>query len=148
MEKFDFTAIDFETMTAEHTSACAIGIVRVENCVIKQKFYSLIKPIPDNRDTTNSHVHGITPDMVENAPTFLELWPLIKDFFEGQELVCHNAIFDITVLVDVCKYYGIELQYPTYTDTLEITCKGLKQSCIDANIPIPSVSCSSCLLLI
>ena len=43
MECFDFTAIDFETMTAEHTSACAIGIVRVENKVIVQKFYSLIK---------------------------------------------------------------------------------------------------------
>ena len=46
METQDFVAIDFETMTPELTSACAIGLVRVHNGVISQKFYSLIKPIP------------------------------------------------------------------------------------------------------
>lgn len=45
METQDFVAIDFETMTPELTSACAIGLVRVHSGVISQKFYSLIKPI-------------------------------------------------------------------------------------------------------
>ena len=43
METQDFVAIDFETMTPELTSACAIGLVRVHSGVISQKFYSLIK---------------------------------------------------------------------------------------------------------
>ena len=60
MEKHTFTVIDIETMTPERTSACALGLVRVENDVIVQKFYSLIKPIPDDRTVTNTHVHGIT----------------------------------------------------------------------------------------
>ncbi len=36
METQDFVAIDFETMTPELTSACAIGLVRVHNGVISQ----------------------------------------------------------------------------------------------------------------
>jgi DNA polymerase-3 subunit epsilon len=40
----NFTAIDFETATPEHNSICQIGLVRVENSVIIEKFMSLIKP--------------------------------------------------------------------------------------------------------
>lgn len=36
METQDFVAIDFETMTPELTSACAIGLVRVHNGVISK----------------------------------------------------------------------------------------------------------------
>ena len=41
MEKgnINFVAIDFETMTPELTSACAVGMVQVVNGVIMQKFY-------------------------------------------------------------------------------------------------------------
>ena len=48
-ENINFVAIDFETMTPELTSACAVGMVQVVNGVIMQKFYSLIKPYPDER---------------------------------------------------------------------------------------------------
>lgn len=68
METQDFVAIDFETMTPELTSACAIGLVRVHNGVISQKYYSLIKPIPDFRTERNTHVHGLTDEMVADAP--------------------------------------------------------------------------------
>lgn len=51
MEKgnINFVAIDFETMTPDLTSACAVGMVQVVNGVIMQKFYSLIKPYPDEQ---------------------------------------------------------------------------------------------------
>ncbi len=137
MEYFDFTAIDFETMTAERTSACAIGIVRVENCVITQKFYSLIKPIPDSRTKNNSFVHGITPEMVQNAPTFEELWPVIRHYFEKQVIVCHNADFDADVLDRVSNFYGIDFPIKEMIDTMQITHAGLAESCASANIPLP-----------
>lgn len=137
METFDFTAIDFETMTAERTSACAIGIVRVENCVITQKFYSLIKPIPDSRTKDNSFVHGITPEMVKYAPTFEELWPTIKHYFEKQVIVCHNADFDTDVLNKVSDFYGIDFPIKDIIDTMQITHAGLAQSCAMGDIPLP-----------
>lgn len=55
----NFVAIDFETMTPELTSACAVGLVKVINGTIQKKFYSLIKPIPDLQNRTNTAIHGI-----------------------------------------------------------------------------------------
>lgn len=136
MKCMDFTAIDFETMTAEMTSACAIGLVRVENGVIVQKFYSLIKPVPDSRTHNNTHVHGITPDMVERAPTFEELWPTIKGYFEHQIIVAHNASFDMAVLDQTLDAYHIDVLYKDCIDTLSITHMGLAESCAVSGIPL------------
>ena len=137
MDAFDFTAIDFETMTPEMTSACAIGVVRVENNVIVQKFYSLIKPVPDSRTFNNSHVHGITPEMVEKAPTFGELWPLIKGYIEDQIIVAHNATFDFNVLDKTADQYGIDFYVKNCIDTMSITHAGLAESCACGRIPLP-----------
>lgn len=136
MKCSDFTAIDFETMTAEMTSACAIGIVRVENEVIVQKFYSLIKPVPDSRPFNNSHVHGITPEMVEKAPTFEELWPTIKGYFKDQIIAAHNASFDMAVLEQTSKAYHINIKIHSVIDTMDITKIGLAESCALAGIPL------------
>lgn len=98
MEPFNFTALDFETMTAARTSACAIGLVRCEKGGILQKVFSLIRPIPDEREKTNTFVHGISPQQTAYAPTWAELYPTIAHLIEDQTIVCHNADFDIDVL--------------------------------------------------
>ena len=67
----NFTAIDFETANSKRSSACAIGIMVVENGRIIKEITKLIKPTPDYH---NIRVHGITEDMVENEPDFGELW--------------------------------------------------------------------------
>lgn len=136
MEHFNFTSIDFETMTAERTSACAIGLVRVENDVIVQKFYSLINPIPDDREKTNEFVHGITKDMVSNAPTWEELWPTISKYINRQSIVCHNHDFDLDVLDKICAYYGIDFELERVVDTFSITHCSLPDACAIAGISL------------
>ena len=125
MENLNYTAIDFETMTPERTSACAIGLAKVVDGVIVEKFYTLLKPIPDDRETNNSHVNGITPDMVKDAPTFEEAWPRLKDLIDNQVLVAHNAEFDKDVLIKVCAYYDIFCRLRTFIDTYELTVSSL-----------------------
>lgn len=127
--KSDFTALDFETMTPERTSACAIGLVRVENDTIVQKFYSLIKPIPDDRKMNNKNVNGISNEMVENAPTFKELWPSIENFISEKFIVAHNTSFDLDVLQKVANYYNIHLKIKGSFDTMLIIHKSLNESC-------------------
>ena len=130
METQDFVAIDFETMTPELTSVCAIGLVRVHNGVISQKFYSLIKPIPNSRTERNTHVHGLTDEMVADAPTFSELFPLLKSLIEDLPIVCHNSSTDINVFRSCMKYYGlVGIDLSHYVDTLELYGKGLKACC-------------------
>ena len=138
MENLTFTAIDFETMTPERTSACAIGLVKVVDGVIVEKFYTLLKPIPDERETNNSHVNGITPDMVQNAPTFEEAWPRMKDLIDNQVLVAHNADFDRDVLIKVCSYYGIFCRLRTFIDTYELTGISLDETCFKMGLHLDS----------
>lgn len=136
MKKLSFVAIDVETMTPELTSVCAVGLVKVVDSVITQKFYSLVKPIPDGRPERNTRIHGITDDMVENAPTWDELWPYISGFFSSRLLVCHNAGTDITALGRLNDYYGIDFVDYEYIDTYQLTGQSLKEACCQREIPL------------
>ena len=39
-------------------------------------------------------IHGITDEMVSNAPTFRELWPVIEALVTGCHVVIYNSEFD------------------------------------------------------
>ncbi len=107
MKTTNFVAIDFETMTPERTSACAIGLVRVKDGIVQQKFYSLIKPIPDDREQTNTYIHGITLEMVATAPTFAQLFPQVAELIGSLPIVCHNRGADITIMKRCMDHYGL-----------------------------------------
>ena len=47
MDLRNFTAFDFETANYKRSSACAIGLVKVENGVIVEEKSFLIKPQPN-----------------------------------------------------------------------------------------------------
>lgn len=102
-----FVALDFETANNDRASACAIGLVRVENGEIVAKEMKLINP--------DAHfawfcinVHGLTEEHVADAPLFHEVWeeltPLLKD---AEFIVAHNASFDKSVLHKCCERYRI-----------------------------------------
>ncbi len=103
----NFVSLDFETADFSPDSACAIGLVRVENQkIVKQEHY-LIKP-PQRRFIFTC-IHGITWKDVSNAPSFLELWPRIVPIFNNIDFIAaHNAIFDKTVLHACCKSSGYD----------------------------------------
>ena len=105
----NFPAIDFETATGKRSSACAIGIVTVENSEITEEYYSLIQPPQNEYSGMNIAVHGITPQDTRNAPTFDVLYPEIRKRLQGRTIVAHNEVFDRSVLKRTMEYY--ELYY-------------------------------------
>ena len=54
-----FTAIDFETATGHPESACAVGIVTVENGIIIDEYVTLIQPPNNEYWYRNIMCHGI-----------------------------------------------------------------------------------------
>lgn len=64
----NFVAIDFETANSFRSSICSIGLVVVLDKVIVEKFYSLVKPIPNEYNKYCINVHGITEKDTEDAP--------------------------------------------------------------------------------
>ena len=91
----EYVAIDFQTANRWHKSACSVALVTVKDGKIIDTFYSLIRPGILHFDKENTALHGITKEMVKDAPYFDELWPLIKEKINGKTLVAHYAKFDM-----------------------------------------------------
>lgn len=104
----NFTAIDFETATQSRDSACAVGIVTVENGVVIESFYALIRP-PENRYFwRNVEVHGIQAHDTQHEKSFAELYPELKSRLQGRTVVAHNATFDKSVLEKCMESAGFD----------------------------------------
>lgn len=134
---YDFIALDFETAQGKRNSVCAIGIVAVKNNVITEKFWSLIKPPYNEYSPYNIKIHGITPDMTENAPTFETVYPSIKHYFHGNNVVCHNADFDFDVLRQTMQYYDINEELSIIPHcTFKLYGRRLADCCAELNIAL------------
>lgn len=107
----NFVSLDFETANSSRSSACSLGIVEVMNGRIITEQSWLINP-KQHFDRINIGIHGITPEMVANKPTFKELWPTILQYIQGKSVVAHNASFDMSVL----RYCldADSLKYPSF----------------------------------
>jgi len=104
----NFTAIDFETATGKHNSACAIGIISVKNGKVIDEYTSLIQP-PDNEYSYyNTQIHGITEDDTANIPFFPGIYSEIKKLLIGKTIVAHNESFDRSVLQKTMEYYNLD----------------------------------------
>lgn len=119
----DFVAIDFETATSARTSACSLGICEVKNNTVINRCDTLIRPVPFEFNEYNVKIHGITPDMVWDAPTFAELWPDIRHMLDNRLVVAHNASFDINVLCKTLEHFGIEYPCFDYLCTVKLSQK-------------------------
>lgn len=111
VKKVNLVAIDFETANRDRSSPCAVGIVVANETGIVDEFYSLINPLMDF-DYHNILVHGIQQRDVEDAPTFDELWPVLREYLSGNLIVAHNASFDMGVLRKTLDRF--ELDYPDF----------------------------------
>lgn len=95
-------------------------MVSVTDGVVTDRFRSLIKPPPNVGyfSPFNVAIHGITSEMVHDAPEWRSVLAEILEFADGNPLVAHNAAFDIGVLRDACSESGIPWPDVTYACTL------------------------------
>ncbi len=92
-----FVALDFETANHKPDSACAIGLVRVEDDQVVATESRLIRP--PSRWFAFTDIHGITWEMVKSQPSFAEVWHDVQGILDGALFIAaHNAGFDRGVL--------------------------------------------------
>ena len=91
--------LDTETTGLDYTREKMVefAAVRLENGKIKDEYQTLINPEQHIRKSSIA-IHGITPEMVEDAPTEAEVMPKILEFIGNYPIVAHNAIFDYSFL--------------------------------------------------
>lgn len=118
-----FTAIDFETATYHPESACAVGIITVNDGVITDEFYTLIQPPYNHYSYHNIRVHGITPTHTQDEKTFDGHFDAIRSRLFGRTIVAHNESFDRNVLMRTMQHYGLYYDELEISDRWECTCK-------------------------
>jgi DNA polymerase III epsilon subunit family exonuclease len=96
--------LDTETTGLDYTKEKMVefAAVRLENGKIKDEFQTLINPQQHIRKSSIA-IHGITQEMVADAPTEEEAMPKILEFIGDYPIVAHNAIFDYSFINEASK---------------------------------------------
>lgn len=116
----NFIAVDFETANSGRQGVCAVGIAKVVGGEIVQNDSWLINP-EEHISSENTDIHGITDEMVKDAPTFPKFWnSTLKDLIGNQLFVAHFAPFDVSVLRAVLDKYGLEIPSNKYLCTFRM----------------------------
>lgn len=123
MSLMNFTSIDFETANSKRNSACSVAVVVIENGRMVDAYSTLIKPPEMDFEEGNIKIHGITPDMVENAPNFAQIWPTLRSYLENKVVIAHNANFDMGVLRNCIWQYHLAKPHFTTACTVQISRK-------------------------
>lgn len=118
----DFTAIDFETANSSMASACSVGLVKVRDGQVVDRIGWFIRP-PLGHDhfiDWNTRIHGITAEMVRDAPSWLDQMADLLAFTGDDHLVAHNAGFDMGVIKAACAATGLATPSYSYFCSLQI----------------------------
>lgn len=99
----DFVAIDVETANCDIASICQIGIAKCRDGRIVEEWSTYIDP-EDYFDSVNISIHGINELTVQGAPTFPEIFDLLKDHVADSVLVCHTHFDRASVSRASVKY--------------------------------------------
>ena len=125
---------DVETNNGRNDRICQLAMIYEEDGKeVFRKCY-LINPESPFSDITIS-IHGITPEMVKDAPTFPEVWKEIHEYFETSLVVAHNICFDRAVLDKVLQCYDIKADAMTCADTMK------KANCVSDYYGSTSLDC-------
>ncbi|MBX3194686.1 MAG: 3'-5' exonuclease [Schumannella sp.] len=121
----DFTAIDFETANGSPASACSVGLVKVRDGQVVDRIGWYIRP-PLGHDhfvDWNIRIHGIRPEMVADAPGWVEQLEELVAYAGDDLLVAHNAGFDMGVLKSACAATFVEVPEYHYVCSLQVARK-------------------------
>lgn len=115
-----YVVLDVETtgLNTATDQIIEIGAVRIENGEEVAEYSKLInpeRPIPDKV----VELTGITPGMVQHAPTIQEVIAEFAAFCEGAVLVAHNASFDMAFFDRAFRAADLPFEHPKL-DTLTL----------------------------
>lgn len=102
----EYIVFDVETPNRANDRISAIGITVIKDNKIAADYYSLVDP-ETHFDYFNTRLTGIDAKKVKGAPTFSEIWKRIEPIMNRGILAAHNAVFDMSVLRQCLRYYGI-----------------------------------------
>jgi len=80
-----------------------VCLLDAEGSVLLERLVRPKRPIPPDAVA----LHGITDAMVETAPTWAEVWPLLRDLLNARTVAVYNADFDARLLRQTQTLHGL-----------------------------------------
>ena len=68
----------------------------------------------------NTRIHGITAEMVLDAPSWADQMIDLPSYIDGDVLVAHNAGFDLGVMKSACLVTGLAMPAYSYVCSLQV----------------------------
>ena len=121
----NYVVLDLETPNALNNSITSIAILIVEDNLVVKSIDQLINP-ESHFDKFNIDLTGISPEDVEDSPTFDEYWPKIMDYLTDNVIVGHNVKFDLLVISRTLDNYKMDIPEFDYYCTWKLSKKYLK----------------------
>ncbi len=100
----EFLVLDTETTGLDDGEIVQIAIVHSSGQTLLDTLVKPAKLIP--ADATR--IHGITEDMVKNAPTWPELTENLKALLDGKNVVIYNAVYDRKMMHKSQERHGLD----------------------------------------
>lgn len=119
----EFLVVDFETACAENCSICQVGLVKYKDGEYSTLIDSLINP---KTVFTNTHIHGISANDVNNAPLFQDIYPELEKYMKGQIVFNHNGA-DKSKFEESCKKYDLPIFEVTWLNSATLVRRTWKQ---------------------
>lgn len=104
--------VDIETTGLDYRREKIVefAAVKLVDGQITEEYETLINPQQEIR-RSSINIHGITQEMVQDAPTIDEVMPKILDFIKDYPFIAHNAIFDYSYINQASlDLYGTEIK--------------------------------------
>jgi DNA polymerase-3 subunit epsilon len=113
--------LDIETTGGSYGSdqIIELAILKVQNDEIIDEFSTLIKPTI-GIDPYAQKIHGITNQMLADAPKFEEIYESIYEYLSEGTIVAHNARFDYSFIRNSFENIGIDFARP-YACTVKLS---------------------------
>lgn len=114
---FRFFALDVETANNHRGSLCQIGVacVRADNTI--ETWVTLVDPETDV--WIWSGLHGITAGMVQGAPTFVEVLPVLEAALQGSTVYQHSG-FDRSAIAAASADAGLSAPAWLWRDSVQV----------------------------
>ena len=125
----NLSVIDVETTGFGKTDRVVeLAVVVLDGMTLEvvDEYDTLINP---QRDIGATHVHGITPSMVQVAPTFEEVSSQLADILNDTTLVAHNLPFDARFLRTEFSRTSFSFDAGSGVCTLKLTGEKLDLAC-------------------
>lgn len=132
LQEVKFACLDTETTGLSAVCGgkiCEIAVSVSRNGEQLEQYSTLLNPgMPMHPDVIA--IHGITNEMVANAPCFADIVPQLLGLLDGCVLVAHNAEFDLGFLQEEMRQCGLQLPSYPVLDTLKLA---RKNGCFSRN---------------